>query len=328
MNTSIDTNKNNGKITKKIACLIFDGFNAMDVIGPLEVFAIAAEQGDINYQISIAALKQKAYTSESGIRILADSPLADINQLDTLIIPGGGGARNSQVQFSLQAWLMTMLANSRRVISICTGAYILASTQVLDHKKATTHWHFLDDFQEKFPKINVVKDALFVDHGNIATSAGITSGIDLALKLIEDDCGATIAVNVARFLVIHYRRSGNQAQYSVPLQYQQDCCKEFSDLTAWILQNFTEDLSIKVLAEKAAMSPRNFCRKFKKQMNESPAKYVEILRLDYARQLLTEQDWRLEKISQSCGYHNIDVFRRAFERRFIISPNVYRARFS
>ena len=328
MNLSIDANSKNSKVTKKIGCLIFDGFNAMDVVGPLEVFAIATEQGGIHYQICMVGLEQKEYTSESGVRIVADSSLNEINHLDTLIIPGGGGARNSALQSSLQDWLLSMLATCRRVVSICTGAYLLASTNALDHKKATTHWHFLDDFQEKFPNINVVEDALFIDHGNIATSAGISSGLDLALKLIEDDCGTTIAVNVARFLVIHYRRAGNQAQYSVPLQRQQNCGKEFSDLTGWILQNLTKDLSIEVLADKTGMSPRNFCRKFKKQMTESPAKYVEILRLDYARQLLTDKDWRLEKISQSCGYRNLDVFRRAFERRFIISPNVYRARFS
>lgn len=328
MNNSIHAKGNDNKITKKIACLIFDGFNAMDVVGPLEGFSIAKDQGGMNYQLCIVGLEQKEYTSESGVRIVADSSIKDINHIDTLIIPGGEGARNNELQYLLRDWLLTMLTNSRRVISICTGAYLLASTKVLDNKKATTHWHFLDDFQEQFPDIKVVKDALFIDHGNIATSAGITSGIDLALKLIEDDCGSSIAVNVARFLVIHYRRSGNQAQFSVPMQLQQGCCKEFSDLTGWILQNLTEDLSIEVLAEKTGMSPRNFCRKFKKQMSSSPAKHVELLRLDYARQLLTEKDWKLEKISQSSGYRNIDVFRRAFERRFIISPNVYRARFS
>lgn len=317
-----------GKITKKIGCLIYDDFTAMDVIGPLEVFAIANDLAAVNYQLFTIAQEKRAYKSESGISLVAEKTLDEVSKLDTLIIPGGKGARCTSQQAQHNEWLQAMLANTRRVISVCTGAYLLAATGALNNKQATTHWHFLPDFERQFPEIEVIPDALFIDHGNIATSAGISSGIDLALKLVENDCGATTAVNIARYLVLHYRRAGNQAQYSLPLQHQQLCCEEFSDLTGWILENLNNDLSIETLADRAGMSPRNFCRKFKQQMKTTPAKYVEALRLDFARQLLTEQDWQLDKIARNCGYHNLDVFRRAFERRFIISPNIYRARFS
>ena len=315
-------------IKKHIGVLLFDNFNMLDVAGPVEVFNIAKDLGNINYQVSLIGLEKIAYPSETGSKMLADLSISDKHNFDTLIIPGGKGARCQNIHEQHNAWLTTMLTKCRRVVSVCTGSYLLASTGALDSKKATTHWYFVNDFQAHYPKVEVLDDCLYLDHGQIATSAGITSGIDLALKLIEKDCGTDIAIKVARFLVLHYRRSGSQAQFSEPLQYQSLPDNQFSDLVAWIVQNLTQDLSIATLAAKVCMSERSFCRKFKQQMNNSPAKHVELLRLDRAKQLLIEKDWPIQKVADACGYKNVDVFRRGFERKYAIAPNTYRANLS
>jgi transcriptional regulator GlxA family with amidase domain len=314
-------------ISKKIGWLVFDGFNALDLVGPLEVFTIAKELGGMDYQTTIIGLEHRPYTSESGLSVVGQMSTAQVNQLDTLLIPGGAGSRDTLIQQQHHDWLLSMLNNTRRVVSVCTGAFLLAATGALNHKKATTHWNYTQALKQAYPLVKVVSDSLYIDHGKIATSAGISSGVDLALKLVEKDCGNDIAVQVARFMVIHYRRAGNQAQFSTPLQSQAECNSEFSDLTSWILQHLPYNITVGMLAQKMNMSPRNFSRRFSQQLGESPAKYIELLRLDYARQLLTEKDWHIQRIAMSCGYANADVFRRAFERKFVISPGIYRARF-
>ena len=173
----------------------------------------------------------------------------------------------------------------------------------------------------------MLPNELFVDNGDIATSAGITSGIDLSLKLIENDLGAAIASQVARYLVVHFRRAGDQAQFSVPLQFQSKADTRFSSLTGWILQNLQRDLSVSRLADHCGMSERNFYRHFVEQTSETPARYVDALRLDYARQLLVEKTWPVERIAEACGYQSSDAFRRAFQRKFQLAPNSYRERF-
>lgn len=313
-------------LKRPLGLVLFDGVTAMDVVGPLEVFAAANEFGAIEYQPFIVAPEVRLYRSESGIALQADTCFDDAPDFDTLVIPGGKGAREPAVMASYVPWLQAQ--HCRRMVSVCTGAFLMAATGVLNGRTATTHWRFEALFREHFPNVQLQKDALYIDHGDIATSAGISSGIDLALKLVEDDCGSNIAINVARQMVVHYRRSGNQAQFSEPLQYQARGGQEFSALIGWILQNLKGDLSVERLAEQANMSLRNFCRQFRQKLGEPPGRFVEQMRLDYARQLLLDKDWSIQKVADACGYNNVDVFRRAFERRFMLSPKLYRAGFS
>ncbi|WJG08071.1 GlxA family transcriptional regulator [Aliiglaciecola sp. LCG003] len=315
-------------MNKKIGVLLFDKVNLFDVAGPLEVFAVASELGPLQYQIVAIGLEQKAYQSETGVKLVADHCTISDMHLDTLIIPGGAGARDAHTTESHNRWLTEQIDKCRRVMSICTGAYLLASTGVLNHKKATTHWNYIQDFAQRYPQIDVVEDQLFVDHGKIASSAGISSGIDLALALVERDCGSELALRVAKFLVLHYRRTGSQAQFSEPLRYQFSADSHFSGLTPWILQNLTNKLPVSALAEQVCMTERSFYRSFIKQMKIPPGKYVERLRLEHAKQLLVESNCAMQKVAQACGYKNLDVFRRAFERKFAISPNAYRSQFS
>ena len=316
-------------ITRKIGFLLFDGMNALDLTGPLEAFHCVTHVGTHTpYRFFFIGLERKAYTAESGFKMMAELTMDEVDELDTLFIPGGRGSRSSDNQGHISPWLTRIKPHTRRMVSICTGAFLLAASGLLKNRKATTHWAFTEQLSEQYPDVTLEPDALYVDSGDIATSAGITSGIDLALKLIDNDLGAKVAADVARYLVVHLRRAGDQAQFSVPLQYQIKTDSIFTGLTGWILDNLQDDLSIERIASHCGMSERNFCRRFCETVGSPPGRYVEHLRLDYARQLLTEQDWPLSQVSDACGYHNTDAFRRAFERRFSVTPKIYRARFS
>lgn len=320
--------KGKSPVIKRVGFLLFENFTAMDIVGPLEAFSSVQEVSDCRYQILMIGLDKGGVRAESNMAMVADYTIHEITDLDTLIIPGGMGARDPIIQRQLVPWLVTQKTQIRRIVSICTGAFLVASAGLLDGMRATTHWAFTELFRTSFKKVKLLEDSLYVDNGSIATSAGIAAGIDLSLKLIENDYGSEIASKVARFMVVHYRRAGDQAQYSQPLQYQDKANSKFSALTGWILNNLSSDLSIESLANQVTMSSRNFSRKFRQQMNESPARYVQRMRLDYARQLLAENDWPIGRVGDACGYDNTDVFRRAFERRFSVSPKEYRNRFS
>ncbi len=316
-------------IEQTVGFLLYDNLNALDLTGPLEVFHSVSNVTLPAYNMVFVGEHAGSYLSEAGLPLVANVALDEIKSpLDILVVPGGSGARDLALQTRLRPWLRAVQPGTKRIVSICTGAFILAAAGLLDGKRATTHWAFVDTFRQQFPAVEVLADELFVDNVGIATSAGITSGIDLALKLIEDDLGAEIASKVARYLVVHYRRSGHQAQFSLPLKYQIKADTQFASLHGWIMENLQESLGIRELAARAQMSERNFFRRFKEQMGQPPGKYVESLRLDYARQLLIEKPWHISRVSEACGYQHEDVFRRAFERRFNLSPKAYRQGFS
>ncbi len=316
-------------ITRKVGFLLFDGMTALDLTGPLEAFHTVGDVCDTrHYECVFIGQNRQTYRTESGLMMTATMSFNDIDSLDTLIIPGGAGSRREENQRHIGPWLVAVKPLTRRMVSICTGAFLLADSGLLDGRKATTHWAFADGLRQHYSRITVIPDALYVDNGDIATSAGISSGVDLALKLIDDDLGARVAADVARFLVVHLRRDGDQAQFSAPLQYQLKTDSVFAGLTGWLLENLQSSMTIGQLAAHCGMSERNFCRRFTEKTGMSPGRYVEQLRLDYARQLLVESTWSLSQISEACGYNSADVFRRAFERRFNLTPKDYRARFS
>ena len=316
------------KPSKTVGFLLYDNFTALDLFGPLEAFYSAADRGGCEYKILLLGAEQKEYRAEPGARVIADCNLKNAPVLDTLVVPGGSGSRALQTASTLCPWLAENAHHIRRVVSVCTGAFLLAEAGLLDRKKATTHWQHKQAFEARFPNVHLNTEALYIQGEHISTSAGISSGIDLALKLIEDDCGAEVATQVARILVVHYRRAGDQAQFSEPLKFQQRANSAFASLTGWIMNHLSDELNTTKLAEQAGMSERNFYRKFKQQMGQSPGTYVTQLRLDYARQLLTEKDWPNKRIAQASGYPQVDVFRRAFEKRFGVSPKQYKTSFS
>lgn len=223
--------------------------------------------------------------------------------------------------------MQSQAKRTRRIAAVCTGAYAIAQTGLLDGRKVTTHWRFADDFAARFPKLRVQANSLYVKDGAFYSSAGITAGIDLSLALIEEDFGPHVALEVARDLVVYLKRSGGQEQYSEPLQFQSQAQDRLADVAAWIANNLTEDLSVERLAQKANVCPRHFTRLFRQSFGSSAADFVEKLRLGEARRLLGERASRVEQVAAAVGFASTDAFRRAFERRLGLSPSQYRGRF-
>ena len=280
------------------------------------------------YELVVIGLTDKPFTAGSGLIFKPHQTLETVMDLDTLIIPGGGGSRSSETGRIVTEWLKHRVPHIRRIVSICTGLYLLAPTGLLDGHKVTTHWFYSTDVAKRFPKLKVDIDAIFLKSGKFYTSAGITAGIDMALALIEEDLGAEEALMVARNMVVYFKRNGGQRQYSAPLRLQSEENDPFSGLVAWMASNLEKDLSVDVLAERANLSRRHFSRLFRQAFNASPAQVVEGLRLDEARVLLAEPKAVVERVGRSVGFTSPATFRKAFARRFGIPPSRYREPFS
>jgi transcriptional regulator GlxA family with amidase domain len=273
-------------------------------------------------------LSNQPFVSSSGIAFTPQKTLKTAPALDTLIIPGGKGLRIPHTNRMVSTFVKGRASHTRRIVSICTGIYGLASTGLLSGRNVTTHWQFAHDVARRFPDIRVRDNAIFIKDGPFYTSAGATAGIDLSLALIEEDYGPRVALTVARELVVYLKRSGGQEQYSEPLQFQTQSISRLSELTTWILSHLNENLSVDALATKACLCPRHFRRRFKIEFRTTPSDFVERLRLDEARRRLSIGDNTVEQVGTSVGFKSADAFRRAFERRLGINPSDYRERFA
>jgi transcriptional regulator GlxA family with amidase domain len=317
--------------TRRIGIIGYDGLQALDVAGPADVFATANSRiarTTAPYEIVLLAARKGPVATESGVSLYSDGTLSRRGLLDTIIVPGGRALRESpKVRADVASWLRKHANRARRVASVCTGIYALAESGLLDGRAATTHWRFAGDVQERWKKIQVNADAIFVKDGKYYTSAGVTAGVDLCLALIEEDFGNELALEVARELVVYLKRSGGQLQYSQPLLLQTRAKKHFGDIASWIRGHLDEELTAETLAERANLSARHFNRKFKGVFGLTPADFVEELRLDEARWLLANADASIESVAGDVGYRSDDTFRRAFERRFGVGPSEYRRRF-
>jgi transcriptional regulator GlxA family with amidase domain len=245
-----------------------------------------------------------------------------------LIIPGGRGLREAATNRQIAAWLSEKEKQTRRIASVCTGLYGLAATGLMDGRRVTTHWRFTADIARRFPKLRVEPNALFLRDGKFYSSAGVTAGIDLALALIEEDFGSKVALAVARDLVVYLKRSGGQEQFSEPLQFQTHANDRFAELVTWMANHPDKNMSIETLAQRASLSPRHFYRRFKEQFGSSPAVFVETLRLNEARRRLTLAEASVKSVAASTGFNGPDSFRRAFTRRFRITPSTFRRNFA
>src|SRR5947207_58347 len=320
---------------KLIGFLGYDGIQGLDLVGPLEAFmaAFTDEAGGgarrVCYETLVIGLTGEPFTSETGITFKPHKTLEGVQALDTLIIPGGRGARlDAEINAKAAAWIKSRAGRIRRIASVCTGIFALAPTGLLDGRRVTTHWRFARDLAERFPKLNVDPNALFLKDGSFYTSAGITAGIDLALALIEEDYGAAAALVVARDLVVYLKRPGGQEQYSEPLQFQSKSTDRFTDLAVWMQGHLHGDLSVEALAKRACLGSRHFNRRFKDRFATTPAAFVEELRLNEARQRLSAANNTIETVAASVGFRSADAFSRAFERRFGVKPSSYRKHFA
>jgi len=319
----------------KIAMVIYPDAQCLDITGPLEVFSLANRQlredgrrSDDVYRIELLAEEAGPVRMSSGIELIADRSFREAGGMDTLLVSGGMGesARQQQNNREFVAWLNRQAVSVRRLGSICSGALILAAAGLLNKRRATTHWLDVQELRG-FPEVEVDPDAIYVRDGHIYTSAGITSGIDLALALVEADLGRQLALKVARRLVLYLKRDGGQKQYSARLSSQVES-DQFGQLVEWIYCNLDAPVTVDALAQVAAMSPRNFARRFLQEMGTTPAKFVERARVEKARQLLAEQNLSMEKVAIHCGFQSREQLRRAFRRQLGVLPGDYRKHFN
>jgi transcriptional regulator GlxA family with amidase domain len=317
----------------RVGFLGFDGINALDLVGPMEAFATPAFDGESGhpprpcYEVLVVGVRKEPFRAESGLVFEPTVDLQAAPPLDTLIIPGGSGLRRPETTAAAAAWIRSRAGRVRRIASVCTGIYGLAATGLLDGRRVTTHWRFARPVQQAFPRLRVDANALFLKDGPFYTSAGITAGIDLALALIEEDHGGPVALGVARELVMYLKRPGGQEQYSEPLRFQIESGERFTDLAAWIHAHLEHDLSVRSLADRAHLCPRHFSRAFKQALGATPGTFVENLRLDEARRRLSAPTAAVGAVGASVGFRSADAFRRAFLRRFGVTPSAYRGRF-
>jgi transcriptional regulator GlxA family with amidase domain len=266
-------------------------------------------------------------TASAGVT-LAAAPLTKPGEaLDTLVVAGGEGAEAAAENPVLVEWVRERAARARRTVSICTGAFLLAEAGVLDGRRATSHWKYCARLAERFPAVHVEPDPIFVCDGPVWTSAGVTAGIDMTLALVEQDLGRSVALAVARYLVVFLKRPGGQAQFSAALALQAADDK-FDALNDWINGHLTSDLSLSVLADQAGMSERSFSRHHAEATGQTPARAIERLRVDAARRLLSESRTPVKRIAQRCGFGSEETMRRSFLRLIDTNPQDYRARFS
>ena len=319
----------------RIVIAAFAPAQMLDISGPLDVFATAnecaANAGRAPpYELVVAAAQAGPLMTTSGVALIATASLRDPSlAADTLLIAGGAGARMAVRDAELIRALSALCKRVARVGSICTGLFPLAATGLLDHSSATTHWAHFEEFAALFPRVSLDEHALFITNAPCHSSAGVTAGIDYSLSLVEADLGRALALDVARNLVLFLKRPGGQAQFSAPLAAEAAARDpdRFAELTQWILQNLHSDLSVELLAERVAMSPRNFARRFAEAMKIAPGKYVEKLRIDVARRKLTDGDQSLERIAAHCGFASAEAMRLSFKRHLDVTPNDFRARF-
>ncbi|HEY1700290.1 MAG TPA: DJ-1/PfpI family protein [Trebonia sp.] len=301
---------------------VFDGLQSLDLTGPLEVFAHAA-----GYAVTTASLGGGPVRTTSGLRLAPDTDLQGTSTaaLDLLLVPGGAGARRRDP--GLVSWIRDHAPDAGMIASVCTGAFLLAEAGILAGKTVTTHWAKAALLAEQYPDLTVDPDPIFIRDGDIATSAGITAGIDLALALVEDDLGRDRALDVARQLVVFLRRPGSQSQFSAQLEVQAATREPLRDVQHWIAEHPAADLSVESLAQRASLSARHFARAFAAETGMTPGRYVDKTRIEAARRHLEDTAASVEQTARACGYGTTETMRRAFIRVLGVSPAEYRRRF-
>ncbi|MCU1423756.1 MAG: helix-turn-helix protein, partial [Microbacteriaceae bacterium] len=300
----------------------------LDVSGPLEVFSTASRFLRIPpYRTRVVSAKGGAVLSTSGMEFLTTSIDGVVGPIDTLLVAGGRDIHEASDDEYLVQQIRRVAVNSRRVTSVCSGAFLLAAAGLLDGRRATTHWADCESLADDYPLVAVEPDAIYVHDDNVWTSAGVTAGIDLALALVAEDYGQRAAVEVARQLVVYLRRSGGQAQFSAVLAAQSSDYEPVRDVLTWLADNLTADLSIPALAARAHLSDRQFSRVFKAEVGITPAEHVEAVRMEAACRLLETTARSMEQVASTCGFGVPETMNRAFRRRLDTTPGEHRHHF-
>jgi transcriptional regulator GlxA family with amidase domain len=313
--------------TRRVVVLAVPPVDEFDLVCPIQVFGAANRlAGKPVYTVEIATNgKDLKVQGEGGLlSFLAQTHYKDLSKnFDSLLLVCGLGTRNVHDP-ALFAWLRRVAPAVRRLGSVCVGSFLIAEAGLLNGRRATSHWRFSGELARRYPAVKVASELVWVKDENIYTSAGISAGIDLALGWVEEDCGAAIAQEVARELVLFLRRSGGQKQVSVTLSAQASEMKAIQELQVWIMENLRKKLSVQVLADRVAMSVRNFERVFTRELGRTPSKYILQARVEAARHRLERTDRGLKQIAAACGFGSTDVMRRSFARLVGVTPNRYR----
>lgn len=333
-NPQVDAAGNQTRL-RRIGFLVYPDVEVLDVCGPLGAFAYAdyylreaGRTSEPGYEVRVIAASAGAVQTQSGLQIVATHGCEQAAQrLDTLIVAGGVGVEPACAEPTLVEWLKAEAPRVRRLASVCSGAFLLAAADLLHDRRVTTHWMFCERLAELYPSLRIDPDLIFVRDGHVYTSGGITSGIDLALALIEEDVGREIAMLVARMMVVFLRRPGGQTQFSPFLYAEAKARHDIRALQTWILANPARQLDIATLADRVAMSPRNFARLFRSETGVTPAKFVEQARLAAARCRLEQTGLPMDAIAVACGFASAERMRRSFQRHLDVGPQDYRSRF-
>ncbi|QEV49514.1 GlxA family transcriptional regulator [Streptomyces vinaceus] len=319
--------------TRTVYIPLFDGVEALDVSGPMAVFAggntiqAARSPGTTAYTLRTASCAALPVRSASGLTLLPDEDLDMLSAPHTILVPGLTMDDRQDRAPGVVAWLRENAARAQRVVSVCTGAFLLAEAGVLNGRTVTTHWNWADRLAEEYPKVTVNADPIFIRDGKVSSSAGVTSCIDLALALVEEDLGRDAALVIARYMVVFLRRPGNQKQFSTQLAGQLAHRDNLREVQQWIADHPDGDLGIEALARRAGLSPRQFTRAFTAETGISPGRYVDQSRMETARRLLEETRDSVEHIARASGFPSTEAMRRAFHRVLGVSPAQYRTVF-
>jgi transcriptional regulator GlxA family with amidase domain len=314
----------------KVAIVIFDGVQALDVAGPLDVFAEAntmlSEQE--KYEVSLVGLRAGSVTCSNGMQLSVPFGYADLNtKWDLLLVAGGPQLPDAPPSGDIMVWLKNQARDAARFGSVCNGAFVLAHAGLLDGKEVTTHWADAGRLAEEFPQVFVQPDKIFVRDGRLFTSAGVTAGIDLCLSLVAEDWGHELAVRVAKRLVVYIQREGGQSQYSPYMGTGRDEDPIIAKVHRYVTEHITDPLSIEELASAVSVSRRTFSRVFAKYAKVTPSAFVEQVRVDTARKFLEETDAPLKTVAFKCGFRSATHMRTTFSRRLDVTPKQYRDRF-
>lgn len=310
---------------RNVVFVVFDGMKLLDVAGPAEVFAEANQFG-ASYRVVMASVDGEDVLTSVGTRIAVATSLAAVESVDTVVVSGGDDLVGRPIDPQLVAAVANLRARTRRMASICTGSFILAQTGMLDGRRATTHWRHTGLMSRAFPRISVEPDAIFVRDGDIYTSAGVSAGIDLALALVEDDHGADLVREVARSLVVYLKRAGGQSQFSVLVESNPPQRSQLRAVTEAIAADPAANHTVKTLAAQASLSTRQLTRLFQSELKTTPARYVEMIRIDAARSAL-DAGRSVTESARLAGFGSAETLRRVFVSQFGISPKAYRDRF-
>jgi transcriptional regulator GlxA family with amidase domain len=316
---------------RRIVLLVVPPVEELDLIAPVEVFGTAnrlIRPGTPVYSVEVAtSTASREIAGESGLRFLAQTHYRDVQSpTHSLLVICGTAARNTRDPH-LMHWLREAASKTRRIGTVCVGAYLLAAAGLLNGKRATVHWKYAQELAVSYPHVAVDPHPIWVQDGKLYTSAGISAGIDLALAWVEQDHGSAAALKVARELVLFLRRPGGQDQFSATLSAQASETKSIHELQVWMTENLDRRIAVETLAQRVSMSARNFARLFNREMGITPSRYLLQLRVEAARRLLEQTDKSLAQISIACGFSSTDLMRRAFQRLLGTTPHKYRSHF-